>query len=126
MVMMVMMVMVMVMMMMMMMMMMAAWKAEKIAAAAVMMMVVMVTMIRGFPCRTHQLIISNRRSLRLIAMLMVMMVMFVLCVVKNIVLRIIFNRQSVALYRCFFIIIRRMNPLGQTRRSYFFVHFMIF
>ena len=114
-------------MMMMVMMMMAAWKAEKIAAAAVMMMmVVMVTMIRGFPCRTHQLIISNRRSLRLIAMLMVMMVMFVLCVVKNIVLRIIFNRQSVALYRCFFIIIRRMNPLGQTRRSYFFVHFMIF
>ena len=120
---MVMMVMVMVMMMVMKM---AAWKAEKIAAAAVMMMVVMVTMIRGFPCRTHQLIISNRRSLRLIAMLMVMMVMFVLCVVKNIVLRIIFNRQSVALYRCFFIIIRRMNPLGQTRRSYFFVHFMIF
>ena len=125
---MVMMVMVM-MMVMMMMMMMAAWKAEKIAAAAVMMMMlvmVMVMMIRGFPCRTHQLIISNRRSLRLIAMLMVMMVMFVLCVVKNIVLRIIFNRQSVALYRCFFIIIRRMNPLGQTRRSYFFVHFMIF
>ena len=123
---MVMMVMVMVMMMVMMM---AAWKAEKIAAAAVMMMMlvmVMVMMIRGFPCRTHQLIISNRRSLRLIAMLMVMMVMFVLCVVKNIVLRIIFNRQSVALYRCFFIIIRRMNPLGQTRRSYFFVHFMIF
>ena len=119
----------MVMVMMMVMMMMAAWKAEKIAAAAVMMMmmmVVMVMMIRGFPCRTHQLIISNRRSLRLIAMLMVMMVMFVLCVVKNIVLRIIFNRQSVALYRCFFIIIRRMNPLGQTRRSYFFVHFMIF
>ena len=123
------MVMMVMMMMVMMMMMMAAWKAEKIAAAAVMMMmmvVVMVMMIRGFPCRTHQLIISNRRSLRLIAMLMVMMVMFVLCVVKNIVLRIIFNRQSVALYRCFFIIIRRMNPLGQTRRSYFFVHFMIF
>ena len=121
--------MVMMVMVMVMMMMMAAWKAEKIAAAAVMMMMlvmVMVMMIRGFPCRTHQLIISNRRSLRLIAMLMVMMVMFVLCVVKNIVLRIIFNRQSVALYRCFFIIIRRMNPLGQTRRSYFFVHFMIF